>query len=98
MKVAMTLSKKRFLKIIFYYFIFIFSTFVQVRRNPNEAPLSPTHYPKGSTPEHAPPSAEQAERYIYDRIRPLSQVSEEAINTNKVEATYLPMDHFKFKK
>ncbi|KAG5669825.1 hypothetical protein PVAND_000118 [Polypedilum vanderplanki] len=47
--------------------------YVQVRRNPNEPPLSPTHYPQASTPEHAPPSAEQAERYIHERIRPLSQ-------------------------
>jgi hypothetical protein len=44
------------------------------------------------TPEHAPPSAEQAERYIHERIRPLSQVSEEGPNH------YLPMDQFKFKK
>lgn len=66
------------------------STFVQIRRNPNEPPLSPTHYPQPSTPEHAPPSAEQAERYIHERMRPLSQVSE--------EAHYLPMDQFKFKK
>jgi hypothetical protein len=65
------------------------STFVTIRRNPNDAPLSPTHYPQPSTPEHAPPSAEQAERYIHDRIRPLSQVSE--------EGHYLPMDQFKYK-
>ncbi|XP_070505854.1 ankyrin repeat and sterile alpha motif domain-containing protein 1B-like isoform X2 [Chironomus tepperi] len=48
-------------------------TFVQVRRNPNEPPLSPTHYPQASTPEHAPPSAEQAEHCIIATIRPLSQ-------------------------
>lgn len=41
-----------------------------------------------STPEHAPPSAAQAERYIHDTIRPLSQVS---------EGNYLRMDLFKFR-
>lgn len=66
------------------------STFVQIRRNPNEPPLSPTHYPAPPTPEHAPPSAGEAESYIHDRIRPLSQVSE--------EGHYLPMDQFKYKK
>lgn len=70
--------------------VHVHSTFVQIRRNPNEPPLSPTHYPQPSTPEHAPPSAEQAERYIHERIRPLSQVRE--------EGHYLPMDQFKFKK
>jgi len=65
-----------------------FSTFVTIRRNPNDAPLSPTHYPQTATPEHAPPSAEEAQRYIHERIRPLSQVS---------EGHYLPMDRFKFK-
>lgn len=70
---------------------FLPSTFVTIRRNPNEPPLSPTHYPQQpSTPEHAPPSAGEAERYIHDRIRPLSQVSE--------EGEYLPMDQFKYKK
>lgn len=68
----------------------IHSTFVTIRRNPNEPPLSPTHYPQPSTPEHAPPSAGEAERYIHERIRPLSQVSE--------EGHYLPMDQFKNKK
>lgn len=66
------------------------STFVQIRRNPKSPPLSPTHYPQPSTPEHAPPSAEQAERYIHDRIRPLSQVSD--------DGHYLRMDQFKYKK
>lgn len=66
------------------------STFVQIRRNPNDPPLSPTHYPAPPTPEHAPPSAGEAESYIHDRIRPLSQVSE--------EGDYLPMDQFKYKK
>jgi hypothetical protein len=75
---------------------------VQIRRNPNEPPLSPTHYPQASTPEHAPPSAEQAERYIHDRIRPLSQVSEERETKSREpssgEGQYLSMDHFKYKK
>jgi hypothetical protein len=71
---------------------------VQVRRNPNEPPLSPTHYPQAATPEHAPPSAEQAERYIHERIRPLSQVSEEVQSKSSGEGTYLPMDHFRYKK
>lgn len=73
---------------------------MQVRRNPNEPPLSPTHYPQASTPEHAPPSAEQAEKYIHERIRPLSQVSEEPIQSALIatEGTYLPMDHFKKKQ
>lgn len=75
-----------------------FRNFVQVRRNPNEPPLSPTHYPQAGTPEHAPPSAEQAERYIHERIRPLSQVSEEVQSKTSDEGTYLPMDHFKYKK
>lgn len=38
-------------------------------------PLSPTHYNQPPTPEHPPPSAMQAETVIYDKIRPLSQVS-----------------------
>lgn len=77
---------------------FIYSTFVQVRRNPNEPPLSPTHYPQASTPEHAPPSAEQAENYIFSRIRPLSQVSKDRPNTKPAnEGLYLPMDQFKNK-
>jgi hypothetical protein len=64
---------------------------VTIRRNPNEPPLSPTFYPAPPTPEHAPPSASEAERYIHQRIRPLSQVREE------IEGRYLPMDHFKTK-
>lgn len=75
---------------------------MQVRKDPNEPPSSPTFYPQASTPEHAPPSAEQAERYIHERIRPLSQVSEESISVDNksenVDETYLPMDHFKYKK
>lgn len=38
-------------------------------------PLSPTHYNQPPTPEHPPPSAMQAESIIYEKIRPLSQVS-----------------------
>lgn len=38
-------------------------------------PLSPTHYKQPPTPEHPPPSAMQAESVIYEKIRPLSQVS-----------------------
>lgn len=79
------------LKNIFQLFNII-STFVTIRRNPNEPPLSPTFYPAPPTPEHAPPSASEAERYIYQRIRPLSQVREEVFDG------YLPMDQFKTKK
>lgn len=38
-------------------------------------PLSPTHYKQPPTPDHSPPSALQAETVIYEKIRPLSQVS-----------------------
>lgn len=38
-------------------------------------PISPTHYNQPPTPDHPPPSAMQAECVIYDKIRPLSQVS-----------------------
>lgn len=38
-------------------------------------PLSPTHYQQPPTPDHPPPSAHQAENFIHERIRPLSQVS-----------------------
>lgn len=38
-------------------------------------PLSPTHYHQPPTPDHPPPSAVQAENFIHDKIRPLSQVS-----------------------
>lgn len=51
-----------------------FSTYIQIRRHPDEPPLSPTHYQQPKTPEHPPPSARHAERYIHERIRPLSQV------------------------
>lgn len=37
-------------------------------------PLSPTNYNQPPTPEHPPPSAGQAETFIHDCIRPLSQV------------------------
>lgn len=42
--------------------------------NPN-FPLSPSHYNQPPTPDHPPPSAMQAENVIYEKIRPLSQVS-----------------------
>lgn len=38
-------------------------------------PLSPTHYHQPPTPEHPPPTAMQAESVIFEKIRPLSQVS-----------------------
>lgn len=38
-------------------------------------PMSPTHYKQPPTPDHPPPSALQAESLIYEKIRPLSQVS-----------------------
>lgn len=38
-------------------------------------PLSPTHYNQPPTPDHPPPTAMQAESIIYEKIRPLSQVS-----------------------
>lgn len=41
----------------------------------NTYPLSPTHYQQPPTPDHPPPSAHQAENFIHERIRPLSQVS-----------------------
>ena len=69
---------------------FIYSTYIQIRRNPNEPPLSPTHYQQPGTPEHAPPSAAQAERYIHERIRPLSQVSGDT-------ELYVPMNGIKNK-
>lgn len=37
-------------------------------------PLSPTNYNQPPTPEHPPPSAGQAETFIHNCIRPLSQV------------------------
>lgn len=40
-------------------------------------PTSPTHYIQPPTPDHPPPSAMQAEKSIHDRIRPLSQVSDD---------------------
>ncbi|XP_018335767.1 ankyrin repeat and SAM domain-containing protein 1A-like isoform X2 [Agrilus planipennis] len=36
-------------------------------------PLSPTHYQQPPTPDHPPPSALQAENFIHEKIRPLSQ-------------------------
>lgn len=41
-----------------------------------KTPTSPSNYKQPPTPEHPPPNAEQAEQFIYDRIRPLSQVRE----------------------
>lgn len=43
--------------------------------NISHFPLSPTHYNQPPTPDHPPPTAMQAESVIYDKIRPLSQVS-----------------------
>lgn len=40
-------------------------------------PTSPTHYVQPPTPDHPPPSAMQAEKSIHERIRPLSQVSDD---------------------
>lgn len=40
----------------------------------NNYPLSPTHYQQPPTPDHPPPSALQAENFIHEKIRPLSQV------------------------
>lgn len=42
-----------------------------------DIPLSPSHYNAPPTPDHPPPSAKQAENSIHERIRPLSQVSED---------------------
>ncbi|CAB3359795.1 Hypothetical predicted protein [Cloeon dipterum] len=39
----------------------------------SKTPLSPTNYKQPPTPDHPPPSAVDAERSIYERIRPLSQ-------------------------
>ncbi|CAH0560304.1 unnamed protein product [Brassicogethes aeneus] len=36
-------------------------------------PLSPTHYNQPPTPDHPPPNAMQAESFIHEKIRPLSQ-------------------------
>lgn len=41
---------------------------------PASYPLSPTHYQQPPTPDHPPPSALQAENFIHEKIRPLSQV------------------------
>lgn len=41
-------------------------------------PLSPTNYQQPPTPDHPPPSAQTAERMILERIRPLSQVGDDA--------------------
>lgn len=46
-----------------------------VMRQFSNCPLSPTHYQQPPTPEHPPPTAQQAERSIHERIRPLSQVT-----------------------
>lgn len=42
----------------------------------SSVPMSPSHYKQPPTPEHPPPNALQAENFIHDRIRPLSQVGE----------------------
>lgn len=48
---------------------------VQMVLHSRNNPLSPTHYQQPPTPDHPPPSAMQAENVIYERVRPLSQVS-----------------------
>lgn len=50
------------------------TTHIAVQKSPT-TPLSPTNYNQPPTPEHPPPSAGQAETFIHDCIRPLSQVS-----------------------
>lgn len=40
-------------------------------------PQSPTNYQQPPTPEHPPPPPSQAEKFIHDRIRPLSQVGDD---------------------
>lgn len=47
----------------------------EIRNNFINIPSSPTNYQQPPTPDHPPPSALQAENIIYERIRPLSQVS-----------------------
>ncbi|CAG9762556.1 unnamed protein product [Ceutorhynchus assimilis] len=63
---------------------FVSSAYIKITENgdkpkksdkSNKSPLSPTHYNQPPTPEHPPPSAMQAESIIYEKIRPLSQVS-----------------------
>lgn len=55
---------------------FVSSAFIMVSGDSNESfPMSPTHYKQPPTPEHPPPSAIQAENLIYEKMRPLSQVS-----------------------
>lgn len=57
---------------------FVSNAYIVVTTDKNlaaEFPLSPTHYNQPPTPEHPPPSATQAESIIYEKIRPLSQVS-----------------------
>lgn len=46
----------------------------KVEQLPANYPLSPTHYQQPPTPDHPPPSAIQAENFIHEKIRPLSQV------------------------
>ncbi|XP_059484505.1 ankyrin repeat and SAM domain-containing protein 1A-like [Neocloeon triangulifer] len=43
------------------------------KKKTTKTPLSPTNYKQPPTPDHPPPSAFDAERSIYERIRPLSQ-------------------------
>lgn len=63
---------------------FVTSAFIMVTDNNEKTgngdkvsasyPLSPTHYQQPPTPDHPPPSAFQAENFIHEKIRPLSQV------------------------
>jgi hypothetical protein len=60
---------------------YVSSAFIMVSGDNDETksncnyPISPTHYKQPPTPDHPPPSALQAESLIYEKIRPLSQVS-----------------------
>lgn len=53
---------------------------IERRCSLNRYPLSPTHYVQPPTPEHPPPNPCEAENMIFEKIRPLSQVSNEKIN------------------
>ncbi|KAL3265732.1 hypothetical protein HHI36_009934 [Cryptolaemus montrouzieri] len=53
---------------------------VERRCSLNKFPLSPTHYVQPPTPDHPPPNPIEAENLIFEKIRPLSQVSNEEVN------------------
>lgn len=58
--------------------IFVSNAFIMIKDDYSDKgnmPLSPTHYQQPPTPDHPPPSALQAEHFIHEKIRPLSQVS-----------------------